>query len=60
LTARVVRCAFVGVLLVFAAAARARAIRWPRALELLPAYVVGSLGAFWSIERSVALAAALQ
>jgi hydrogenase/urease accessory protein HupE len=52
--------AFVGVLLVFAAAARARAIRWPRARELLPAYVVGSRGAFWTLERSVALAAALQ
>jgi hypothetical protein len=25
--------------------------RWPRAVELLPAYAVGSLGAFWTIDR---------
>jgi len=52
--------AFVGVLLGVAAAARAWAIRWPRPLELLPAYVVGSMGAFWTLERSVALIAALR
>ena len=26
-------------------------VHWPRPVELLPAYVVGSLGAFWTIQR---------
>jgi hypothetical protein len=26
-------------------------IRWPRAVELMPGYAVGSLGAFWSLQR---------
>jgi hypothetical protein len=26
-------------------------IRWPRWVEALPAYTVGSLGAFWTIQR---------
>jgi hypothetical protein len=31
-------------------------VRWPRPVELLPAYVVGSLGAFWTIQRVVLMA----
>ena len=26
-------------------------IRWPRWVEAVPAYTVGSLGAFWTIQR---------
>jgi len=32
-------------------------VHWPRALELAPAYVVGSLGAFWTIQRLMLMAA---
>jgi hydrogenase/urease accessory protein HupE len=32
-------------------------VRWPRAIELLPAYAVGSLGAFWTIDRLVVMLA---
>lgn len=28
-------------------------IRWPRWIEMAPGYAVGSLGAFWTIERTV-------
>ena len=27
-------------------------IRWPRWAEALPGYAVGSLGAFWTIQRT--------
>jgi len=30
-------------------------IRWPRWVEALPAYVVGSLGAFWTMQRTALL-----
>jgi hydrogenase/urease accessory protein HupE len=30
-------------------------IRWPRWIQALPGYTVGSLGAFWTIQRTVAL-----
>ena len=30
-------------------------IRWPRLLEALPGYAVGSLGAFWTIQRTAVL-----
>jgi hypothetical protein len=30
-------------------------IRWPRWVEALPGYAVGSLGAFWTIERTAVL-----
>ncbi|MGH3055208.1 MAG: HupE/UreJ family protein, partial [Gaiellaceae bacterium] len=35
-------------------------IRWPRWLEMVPGYAVGSLGAFWVIQRTVVLFAALR
>jgi hypothetical protein len=28
-------------------------LQWPRWAELLPGYAVGSLGAFWTIQRTV-------
>jgi hydrogenase/urease accessory protein HupE len=30
-------------------------IRWPRPVRMMPAYVVGSLGAFWTVDRIVAM-----
>jgi len=35
-------------------------IRWPRAVEALPAYAIGSLGAFWTIQRTLVLLGALR
>lgn len=35
-------------------------IRWPRAVEALPGYAVGSLGAYWTIQRTVMLIAGLR
>ncbi|MGH9400050.1 MAG: HupE/UreJ family protein, partial [Thermoanaerobaculia bacterium] len=34
---------------------RALEVRWPRAVQALPGYTVGSLGAYWTIERAVML-----
>ncbi len=36
---------------------RALGVRWPRWVQLLPGYVVGSLGAFWTIQRVALLLA---
>jgi hydrogenase/urease accessory protein HupE len=35
-------------------------IRWPRFVEALPGYAVGSLGAYWTIQRTVMLIAGLR
>jgi len=35
-------------------------IRWARWAEALPAYTVGGLGAYWTIQRTVILIAGLQ
>ena len=45
--------AFVALILLMVRAFKSLDVRWPRAAELLPAYVVGSLGAFWTIQRLV-------
>lgn len=45
--------AFVAVVLLLARGLRAFALNWPRSVEVLPAYAVGSLGAFWLIQRLV-------
>jgi hydrogenase/urease accessory protein HupE len=42
---------FVGLFLLLGWSFRTLAIRWPRAIELMPGYAVGSLGAFWSLQR---------
>jgi hydrogenase/urease accessory protein HupE len=42
---------FVIVVLVLARSLRRLRMAWPRPVELLPAYLVGSLGAFWLIQR---------
>ena len=45
--------AFVALILLLHRAFKVLEMRWPRWAELLPAYVVGSLGAFWTIQRLV-------
>jgi hydrogenase/urease accessory protein HupE len=45
--------AFVALILLLARAFKVLRVHWPRAMELAPAYVVGSLGAFWTIQRLV-------
>lgn len=47
--------AFVLVLLVLARSARWAGLRWPAAMQRLPGYLVGTLGAFWTIERTLVL-----
>jgi hypothetical protein len=42
---------FVVLILALERAFRVLEVRWPRAVEVLPAYTVGSLGAFWTIQR---------
>lgn len=43
--------AFVALVLSLARGLRQLGVMWPRPVELLPAYVVGSLGAFWFVQR---------
>ena len=43
--------AFVALILLLARAFKVLQVHWPRPVALLPAYVVGSLGAFWTIQR---------
>ena len=43
--------AFVALILLLVRAFRVLEIRWSRAMQLAPAYVVGALGAFWTIQR---------
>ena len=47
--------AFVFLVLALMRAFRTLEIRWPRWVELAPGYAVGSLGAFWFIERTAVL-----
>jgi len=46
---------FVIVVLLLERAFRNLEIRWPRWAELLPGYTVGSLGAFWAIQRTLVM-----
>jgi len=48
--------AFVAVILLLARAFKVLDVRWARPVELVPAYIVGSLGAFWTIQRLVLMA----
>ncbi|HTO49728.1 MAG TPA: HupE/UreJ family protein [Burkholderiales bacterium] len=45
--------AFVAMILLLVRAFGVLEVHWPRVLQLAPAYVVGSLGAFWTIQRVV-------
>jgi HupE / UreJ protein len=47
--------AFVALILLLARAFAILEMRWPRPVEALPAYAVGSLGAFWTIDRLAAM-----
>jgi hypothetical protein len=46
---------FVALVLLLERSFRVLEIRWPRFAEALPGYTVGSLGAFWTIQRVVIL-----
>ena len=52
--------AFVVLIVLLERAFRALEIRWPRVVEALPGYAVGSLGAYWTIQRTVVLLGALR
>jgi len=45
--------AFVITVILLERAFRSLEIRWPRVVQLLPGYAVGSLGAFWTIQRTL-------
>jgi len=51
---------FVALVLLLERSFRILEIRWPRSVEMMPGYVVGSLGAFWTIQRVVVLFAGLR
>jgi hypothetical protein len=51
---------FVALVLALAHAFRVLQIRWPRWVQLLPGYTVGTLGAFWTIQRLALLWVALR
>ncbi len=46
--------AFVGLVILLQRALRGAGVVWPRQADLVPAYIVGSLGAFWMLERLIA------
>ena len=46
---------FIAIALALERSFRVLEIRWPRAVEALPGYAVGSLGAYWTIQRTVIL-----
>ena len=46
---------FVVMIVLLERAFRTLEIRWPRLVEALPGYAVGSLGAYWTIQRTVVL-----
>jgi hydrogenase/urease accessory protein HupE len=48
---------FVAVMLLLVRCFELLKIHWPRSARIVPAYVVGSVGAFWTIDRIVAVIA---
>jgi hydrogenase/urease accessory protein HupE len=42
---------FIGLILALEGSFRVLEVRWPRWVEAVPGYIVGSLGAFWTIQR---------
>jgi hydrogenase/urease accessory protein HupE len=52
--------AFVVLVVLLERAFRTLEIRWPRVVEALPGYVVGSLGAYWTIQRMAVLIGGLR
>ena len=51
---------FVLLILALERAFRVLEIHWPRAIELFPGYAVGSLGAYWTIQRTLMLVGGLR
>jgi HupE/UreJ protein len=51
---------FVGLILLLLWAFRTLQIEWPRAISILAGYAVGSLGAYWTIQRTVMLLGGLR
>ena len=51
---------FVGTIVALERAFRTLEIRWPRLVEALPGYAVGSLGAYWTIQRTLILLGGLR
>ena len=52
--------AFVALVLALAHSFRILEVRWPRVVQALPGYTVGTLGAFWTIQRVAILVGALR
>jgi len=50
----------VALILAMIGAFRVLEVRWPRWVQVLPGYTVGTLGAFWTIQRTALLIAALR
>jgi hydrogenase/urease accessory protein HupE len=51
---------FVAMIVLLERAFRTLEIRWPRLVEALPGYAVGSLGAYWTIQRTLILLGGLR
>lgn len=51
---------FVALILALERSFRTLEIRWPQFVEALPGYAVGSLGAYWTIQRTFVLLGALR
>jgi hydrogenase/urease accessory protein HupE len=51
---------FVAIIILLERAFRTLEIRWPRLVEALPGYAVGSLGAYWTIQRTLMLLGGLR
>ena len=51
---------FVTIALLLARSFKVLEVRWPRWAELLPGYAVGTLGAYWAIQRTVILISGLR
>ena len=51
---------FVATIILLERAFRTLEIRWPRFVEALPGYAVGSLGAYWTIQRTLILIGGLR
>jgi hypothetical protein len=52
--------AFVVLIVLLERSFRQLQIRWPRLVEALPGYAVGSLGAFWTIQRTAIILGAIR
>ena len=52
--------AFVMLIVLLERSFRQLQIRWPRCVEALPGYAVGSVGAFWTIQRTAILLGAIR